>query len=150
MPSVSTVWGDRLRQRAGGLDDAYFTMIYCLPSLLTPVSSTPIPPPSSPLRLHSTPPPSLPLPAVKIMKTRNNRVKFKVRCSRYLYTLVVTDKEKAEKLKQSLPPGEAHHDFRSCPHGIHFFPPFPSPPPRLSDLQVKELGKGKTPSRGKK
>ncbi|KAI6130938.1 P-loop containing nucleoside triphosphate hydrolase protein [Pisolithus croceorrhizus] len=31
--------------------------------------------------------------------------KFKVRCSRYLYTLSVDDPEKAEKLKQSLPPG---------------------------------------------
>ncbi|EIM23839.1 hypothetical protein E3Q22_03966 [Wallemia mellicola] len=30
--------------------------------------------------------------------------KFKIRCSRYLYTLVVSDAEKAEKLKQSLPP----------------------------------------------
>lgn len=48
----------------------------------------------------------LPHTAVKIMKTRDNRVKFKVRCSKYLYTLVVTDKEKADKLKQSLPPGE--------------------------------------------
>lgn len=38
------------------------------------------------------------------MKTKDY-VKFKVRCSRYLYTLVVTDPEKAEKLKQSLPPG---------------------------------------------
>ena len=43
--------------------------------------------------------------AVKIMKTKD-KVKFKVRCSKYLYTLVVTDKEKADKLKQSLPPGE--------------------------------------------
>lgn len=42
--------------------------------------------------------------AVKIMKSKD-KVKFKVRCSRYLYTLVVTDKEKADKLKQSLPPG---------------------------------------------
>nr|AAX48873.1 L38 [Suberites domuncula] len=41
--------------------------------------------------------------SVKIMKTRD-KVKFKVRCSKYLYTLVVTDKEKADKLKQSLPP----------------------------------------------
>ena len=49
----------------------------------------------------------LPHTAVKIMKTRDNRVKFKVRCSKYLYTLVVTDKEKADKLKQSLPPGES-------------------------------------------
>ena len=32
-------------------------------------------------------------------------MKFKVRCSGYLFTLVITDKEKAEKLKQSLPPG---------------------------------------------
>uniref|UniRef100_A0AAX7W1T2 Large ribosomal subunit protein eL38 n=1 Tax=Astatotilapia calliptera TaxID=8154 RepID=A0AAX7W1T2_ASTCA len=41
--------------------------------------------------------------SVKIKKNKDN-VKFKVRCSRYLYTLVITDKEKAEKLKQSLPP----------------------------------------------
>ena len=32
--------------------------------------------------------------------------KFKIRCSRYLYTLSLPDAEKAEKLKQSLPPGE--------------------------------------------
>jgi large subunit ribosomal protein L38e len=31
--------------------------------------------------------------------------KFKVRCARYLYTLVVADAAKADKLKQSLPPG---------------------------------------------
>lgn len=43
--------------------------------------------------------------AVKIKKNPTN-VKFKVRCSRFLYTLVITDKEKAEKLKQSLPPGK--------------------------------------------
>ena len=30
---------------------------------------------------------------------------LQVRCSRFLYTLKITDKEKAEKLKQSLPPG---------------------------------------------
>ncbi|CAE6524110.1 unnamed protein product [Rhizoctonia solani] len=33
--------------------------------------------------------------------------KFKIRCSRYLYTLALDDAEKAEKLKQSLPPGLA-------------------------------------------
>ncbi|KXN88702.1 60S ribosomal protein L38-1 [Leucoagaricus sp. SymC.cos] len=40
-------------------------------------------------------------------KTANGktRTKFKVRCSRYLYTLSLDDPEKAEKLKQSLPPG---------------------------------------------
>lgn len=31
--------------------------------------------------------------------------KFKIRCSRYLYTLSVTDAAKAEKIQQSLPPG---------------------------------------------
>ncbi|CAB0010703.1 unnamed protein product [Nesidiocoris tenuis] len=43
--------------------------------------------------------------SVKIKKNPEN-VKFKVRCSRFLYTLVITDREKAEKLKQSLPPGQ--------------------------------------------
>jgi len=42
--------------------------------------------------------------SVKIKKNADN-VKFKVRCSKYLYTLVIQDKDKAEKLKQSLPPG---------------------------------------------
>ncbi|XP_065158848.1 large ribosomal subunit protein eL38 [Atheta coriaria] len=45
----------------------------------------------------------------KSVKIKNNpkkgNTKFKVRCSRFLYTLVIFDKEKAEKLKQSLPPG---------------------------------------------
>ena len=44
--------------------------------------------------------------AVKIKKNKDN-VKFKVRCSRFLYTLVIQDREKAEKLRQSLPPGTA-------------------------------------------
>ncbi|TDG44741.1 hypothetical protein AWZ03_008882 [Drosophila navojoa] len=42
--------------------------------------------------------------AVKIKKNPTN-TKFKIRCSRFLYTLVVQDKEKADKIKQSLPPG---------------------------------------------
>lgn len=41
----------------------------------------------------------------KTLKAGSTQTKFKVRCSRYLYTLVVDDAEKAEKLKQSLPPG---------------------------------------------
>ncbi len=41
--------------------------------------------------------------AIKVMKTGAQH-KFKVRCSKYLYTLVVADQAKAEKLKQSLPP----------------------------------------------
>jgi len=47
---------------------------------------------------------------VKIRK-RQDRTKFKIRCSRYLYTLVVTDGEKAEKLTQSLPPGLQRKDI---------------------------------------
>ncbi|KZV21283.1 hypothetical protein F511_26241, partial [Dorcoceras hygrometricum] len=42
--------------------------------------------------------------SVKIKKSKDV-VKFKVRCSKYLYTLCVFDLEKADKLKQSLPPG---------------------------------------------
>ncbi|CAO3618414.1 unnamed protein product [Mucor fragilis] len=38
------------------------------------------------------------------IKKNADSVKFKVRCSRYLYTLVVKDKSKATKLRQSLPP----------------------------------------------
>ena len=61
------------------------------------------------------------LTAVKIMKTRDNRVKFKVRCSKYLYTLVVTDKEKADKLKQSLPPGESYNTHKEIHiYFVHF------------------------------
>ncbi|RUS76333.1 hypothetical protein EGW08_015895, partial [Elysia chlorotica] len=49
--------------------------------------------------------------SVKIKKNKDN-VKFKVRCSRYLYTLVISDKEKSEKLRQSLPPGLAVHELK--------------------------------------
>ncbi|KAI0224288.1 60S ribosomal protein L38, partial [Massospora cicadina] len=42
--------------------------------------------------------------SARIKKTKN-QIKFKVRCSKYLYTLCVKDATKAEKLKQSLPPG---------------------------------------------
>ncbi|KAG1313914.1 hypothetical protein G6F64_001885 [Rhizopus arrhizus] len=41
--------------------------------------------------------------SARVKKNADN-VKFKVRCSRYLYTLVVKDKSKANKLRQSLPP----------------------------------------------
>ncbi|XP_035294569.1 60S ribosomal protein L38-like [Cricetulus griseus] len=49
--------------------------------------------------------------SVKVKKNKDN-MKFKVRCSRYLYTLVITDKEKAEKLKQSLPPDLAVKELK--------------------------------------
>ncbi|ORX36401.1 ribosomal protein L38e [Kockovaella imperatae] len=42
---------------------------------------------------------------VKNARSAPTVTKFKIRCSRYLYTLVLHDAEKAEKLKQSLPPG---------------------------------------------
>ncbi|EPE10413.1 60s ribosomal protein l38 [Ophiostoma piceae UAMH 11346] len=35
---------------------------------------------------------------------KTSQTKFKVRCKRNLYTLVLKDSDKADKLKQSLPP----------------------------------------------
>ena len=43
--------------------------------------------------------------AARVKKNANKQIKFKVRCSRELYTLVLKDSDKADKLKQSLPPG---------------------------------------------
>ncbi|CZR57918.1 probable ribosomal protein L38 [Phialocephala subalpina] len=43
--------------------------------------------------------------SARIKRTKkSSQIKFKVRCQRHLYTLVLKDAEKAEKLKQSLPP----------------------------------------------
>lgn len=43
--------------------------------------------------------------AARIKRSKKtSHIKFKVRCQRHLYTLVLKDAEKAEKLKQSLPP----------------------------------------------
>ena len=41
--------------------------------------------------------------SIKIKKA-SGVTKFKIRCSRYLYTLKVTDSDKADKLTESLPP----------------------------------------------
>ncbi|XP_044539678.1 60S ribosomal protein L38-like [Gracilinanus agilis] len=49
--------------------------------------------------------------SVKIKKNKDN-VTFRDHCSRRLSTLVITDKEKAEKLKQSLPPGLAVKELK--------------------------------------
>ncbi|KAI7881039.1 60S ribosomal protein L38 [Lichtheimia hyalospora FSU 10163] len=46
------------------------------------------------------------------IKKNSDSVKFKVRCSRYLYTLVVKDKSKANKLRQSLPPSLAIDELK--------------------------------------
>merc|ERR1739842_6253 len=44
--------------------------------------------------------------SARIKKSRaTGQTKFKVRCKTYLYTLVLKDSDKAEKLRQSLPPG---------------------------------------------
>jgi large subunit ribosomal protein L38e len=44
--------------------------------------------------------------AARIQRNRKSgQIKFKVRCKRYLYTLGLKDSDKADKLKQSLPPG---------------------------------------------
>lgn len=43
------------------------------------------------------------------------KYKFKLRCSRYLYTFCLADSDKAEKLRQSLPPSKHPFDrFPSC------------------------------------
>ncbi|KAJ1947115.1 60S ribosomal protein L38 [Linderina pennispora] len=47
--------------------------------------------------------------AVRVKKN-GKIVKFKVRCSRFLYTLTVADAQKADKLRQSLPPGLSVED----------------------------------------
>lgn len=48
--------------------------------------------------------------AARIKKnTKSSNIKFKVRCQRFVYTLVLKDTDKAEKLKQSLPPGTIAH-----------------------------------------
>ncbi|WVZ66277.1 hypothetical protein U9M48_015521 [Paspalum notatum var. saurae] len=94
--------------------------------LLRPIQAIslhkPVPPrnPSQPL-LSPPPPPSQPKQIHEIkdflltarrkdarsvrIKRAKGAFKFKVRCSRYLYTLCVHDLDKATKLKQSLPPG---------------------------------------------
>lgn len=47
--------------------------------------------------------------AARIKKNKKaQNIKFKVRCQKHLYTLVLKDTEKAEKLKQSLPPSTRH------------------------------------------
>lgn len=48
--------------------------------------------------------------AARIKKNKKtNQSKFKVRCSKKLYTLVLKDSDKVEKLKQSLPPSTTVH-----------------------------------------
>ncbi|KAF1929512.1 60S ribosomal protein L38 [Didymella pomorum] len=59
--------------------------------------------------------------SARIKKNKKvNNIKFKVRCSRNVYTLVLKDTDKAEKLKQSLPPGLTISDVgKKNPKGRH-------------------------------
>lgn len=48
--------------------------------------------------------------AARIKRNRKSQqIKFKVRCERFIYTLVLKDTDKADKLKQSLPPGTSNN-----------------------------------------
>ncbi|XP_045140898.1 60S ribosomal protein L38-like [Echinops telfairi] len=47
-----------------------------------------------------------------MIKKNKDTVKFKVWCSRYIYTLVIMDKEKEVKLKQSVPTGLAVKELK--------------------------------------
>ena len=38
--------------------------------------------------------------------SKSKQTKFKVRCSRFVYTLAIDDSDKADKIRQSLPPGK--------------------------------------------
>ncbi|KAM5290169.1 large ribosomal subunit protein eL38-like [Glossophaga mutica] len=48
--------------------------------------------------------------SVKIKKNKDRE--FRPRWSRYIYTSVITGEEKAEKLKQSVPPGLAVKELK--------------------------------------
>lgn len=53
--------------------------------------------------------------AIKIKKNPTTRAtKFKLRCSKYLYTLAVAEQDKADKLKKSLPPGTSSEMHSAC------------------------------------
>lgn len=61
---------------------------------------------------------------VKIRK-RDSQTKFKIRCSRHLYTLVVTDAEKADKLTQSLQNDKVEHNTSYMPEKVVALPVVP-------------------------
>eukprot|EP00389_Voromonas_pontica_P008588 GDKH01013046.1.p1 GENE.GDKH01013046.1~~GDKH01013046.1.p1 ORF type:complete len:78 (-),score=31.62 GDKH01013046.1:96-329(-) len=48
--------------------------------------------------------------SVKILK-KDKQTKFKVRTARYLYTLVLNDKDKADRLSNTLPAGLVKTDL---------------------------------------
>jgi large subunit ribosomal protein L38e len=40
-----------------------------------------------------------------VKANQKQQIKFKIRCKKYLYTLILNDGSKTDKIKQSLPPG---------------------------------------------
>ena len=46
-----------------------------------------------------------------IIKTKNRKTKFKLRCPRYVYTLKVDDEKKADKIKTSIPKEIEKHEI---------------------------------------
>eukprot|EP00344_Euplotes_crassus_P012470 CAMPEP_0197009042 /NCGR_PEP_ID=MMETSP1380-20130617/48105_1 /TAXON_ID=5936 /ORGANISM="Euplotes crassus, Strain CT5" /LENGTH=79 /DNA_ID=CAMNT_0042429997 /DNA_START=39 /DNA_END=278 /DNA_ORIENTATION=- len=48
------------------------------------------------------------------IKAKANQTKFKLRCQKYLYTLVLQDREKAKKLKTSFPPSLKINDLAAA------------------------------------
>ncbi|KAI9149519.1 60S ribosomal protein L38 [Paramyrothecium foliicola] len=74
------------------------------------------------------------MPPARIKKSKKtNNVKFKVRCQKNLYTLVLKDSDKAEKLKQSLPPRSLGHGMDSAGN-IYVLT-------SVTDLQISEVSK---------
>lgn len=72
--------------------------------------------------------------AARIKRNRKSQqIKFKVRCHRFLYTLVLKDSDKADKLKQSLPPGMFSSPFLAASYSMN----------RLGTLAGRE-GRGRT------
>lgn len=60
-------------------------------------------------------------PAARVKKSsKTSDIKFKIRCKRFLYTLVLKDSDKADKLKQSLPPGKPT-STTSCSFSSHLW-----------------------------
>ena len=80
--------------------------------------------------------------AARIKKNKaTNQTKFKVRCTRYLYTLVLKDSDKADKLRQSLPPGERYPGravLRGTPTNLLEYRPF-----HLRDTKEERQGQAR-------
>lgn len=58
----------------------------------------------------------------KVLTPKGEVTKFKLRLSKYLYTLKVEDKEKAAKISQSFPPGASGLSRVCSPSGWGAFP----------------------------